>query len=163
MAGHPKRKADLERFMLALDDICDAIRGGATDKAACTEHGVVLAGTIYTAMERDATVAAKVERARREGAAAMASQTVDIADELAKKVKADPVRVAQARIGTRQWLAGKRNREAFGEQRGPQVQLNIGALHLTAARAAQHALPVIEGEAVPVERKPDEGSVDDLL
>lgn len=48
------------------------------------------------------------------------------------------------RVRFRMWLAGKFNREAYGEDKtGPAVVLNIGSLHTDAlrARAAERSLP----------------------
>jgi hypothetical protein len=93
----------------------------------------------------------------------MASETIDIADELQAELTADPVRVAQARITTRQWLAARRNREELGDSPKVAVQLNIADMHLTALKAPAQA-QVIDVQGLPVPQgDPEPQSLDDLL
>lgn len=97
----------------------------------------------------------------------MASQVMDIADDVAEFALADPVRVAEMRIKARQWTAGKLDKETYGEQKGAAVTVNIAGLHLDALRrqppgSAQAALDVIEGELVELPRL-DQDTLEDIL
>lgn len=164
MAGTPKRRADLALLREKLDELCDLIAAGKTDKQALKEIGLNGTGALYRLQEEDADAAARLARARRVGATAMASETIDIADELQAELTADPVRVAQARISSRQWLAARRNREELGDSPKVAVQLNIADMHLTALKAPSQAR-VIDVEVLPApqEQPVEPESLDDLL
>lgn len=165
MPGTPKRRAELELLRSKLDELCELIAAGKTDKAALRELGINGTGALYKLQEEDSAAADRLARARKSGAAAMASEVVDIADELTEDETADPVRVAQGRITTRQWLAGKRDREGFGDAKGVAVQVNVNGLHLQAVRQLSQAVDVqvidVEPELVPQLDAPE--SLDDLL
>lgn len=154
MPGTPKRRAELELLRSKLDELCELIAAGKTDKAALRELGINGTGALYKLQEEDSAAADRLARARKTGAAAMASETVDIADELELQgiLLADPVRVATARITTRQWLAGKRNREEFGDAKGVAVQVNVNGLHLQAVRQLSQAVDV---QVIDVEPEPE--------
>src|SRR5574340_738310 len=119
-----------------------------SDRKACAALGLNGTGALYKLQEEDSALAARFAHARRAGAAAMASECLDIADDLVEHETADPVRVANARIAQRQWLAARRNREEFGDSAKVAVQINVADMHLTALRAGTAlASPVVEGEA----------------
>ena len=161
MAGTPKRRAELELLRSKLDELCEHLMDGCSDREAMRRMGFNGTGALYKLQEEDSAAADQLARARKAGAAAMASSVIDIADELLEHPLADPVRVAQGRITTRQWLAGKRNREEFGDAKGVAVQVNINGLHLQAVR--QLSQP-IDGEAVEVQPALEAPqSIDDLL
>lgn len=162
MAGTPKRRAELAKLRAGLEEFCELLLAGKTDKQACAEFGVNV-GVLYKLMQEDADAAASLARARKAGAIAMASETVDIADELELHILADPVKVANARISTRQWLAARRNREELGDSPKVAVQLNIADMHLTALKAPAPA-QVIDVQVLPApQEQPKPESLDDLL
>lgn len=167
MAGTPKRRQELELLRSKVDELCDKLREGLSDRKACAALGLNGTGALYKLQEEDSALAARFALARRAGAAAMASECLDIADDLVEHETADPVRVANARIAQRQWLAARRNREEFGDSARVAVQINVADMHLTALRAGTvHALPVIEGEArelPPASEDAEPMSLNDLL
>lgn len=166
MAGNPKRREQEAQLREVWEELCDLIAAGATDKQALEAFGVYSTVVFYRLVRNDETLAASLARAREAGADAMASESLDIVDELVHEKKADPVRVALARADRRAWLAGTRNARYAAKSGGNvAVQVNVQALHLQAVRAAA-ALPapaveVIEAEVIeqpaPIE------SVADLL
>lgn len=163
MAGNPIRRAERQRLLDNLEEFAELLEAGETDKQALADFGVNV-GVLYKLERENSDVAERLARARKAGAAAMMSETVDIADELQLAVLADPVRVAQVRIQTRQKLASVRDRDQFGDRPTTAVQVNINGLHLMAlkaATAADRALPhdVIEGELA----EPAPLKLDDLL
>lgn len=148
MAGTPQRRAERERLVAQVDDFCELLLQGMSDKAACRAFGINV-GALYRVEQENSDVAARLAQARKAGAAAMASETLDIADELSALPTADPVRVATARISSRQWLVARRNREEFGDAKpGVAVQVNVSGLHLTALREPP-ALAVATAEPLP--------------
>lgn len=152
MAGTPKRRAERERLRQQIDVMSDLLAQGLSDKAACERMGINI-GSLYWVEQHDPAAADKLARARKAGAVAMTSETLDIADELTKHDTVDPVKSAMARIGVRQWLAARRNRELFGDAR-PQVgvSVSVAGLHLTALRTVQPADS--EPVALPQQREP---------
>ena len=164
MAGTPKRRAELALLREKLEELCDLIAAGKTDKQALKELGLNGTGALYRLQEEDSEAAARLARARRIGATAMASETIDIADELEQHPLADPVRVANARISSRQWLAARRNREELGDSPKVAVQLNIADMHLTAIKTPALPQPIdVEVLPVPQDQPAEPGSIDDLL
>jgi hypothetical protein len=164
MAGTPKRRAELAKLREGLEEFCELLLAGKTDKQACAEFGVNV-GVLYKLMQEDSDAAAALARARKAGALAMASETIDIADELAANLLVDPAKAAQARISSRQWLAGRRNREELGDSPKVAVQLNIADMHLTALKApAQAQAQVLDVQVLPApQEQPEPQSLEDLL
>lgn len=80
--------------------------------------------------------------ARKKSAQAIVDESLDIADEHTSS----QLQAAQAgnRIKARQWLAERRDREAFGAAKAASVTVSIGSLHMDALRAPVPALPVSE-------------------
>lgn len=164
MAGTPKRRAELALLKEKLEELCELLAAGRTDKQALKELGLNGTGALYRLQEEDSAAMERLARARRVGATAMASETIDIADELELNALADPVRVANARISSRQWLAARRNREELGDSPKVAVQLNIADMHLTALKVPAQA-QVIDVEVLPApqEQPAEPGSLDELL
>ncbi len=166
MAGNPKRRQQEAELREVWDELCDMIAAGATDKQALEAFGVTSTVVFYRLVRNDETLAASLARAREAGADAMASEAVDIVDDLQHVPKADPVRVALARADRRAWLAGTRN-QRYAPRAGGNVavQVNVQALHLQALRAPALPAPsqeVIDVDAVPVAGEGD-ASLADLL
>lgn len=167
MAGQRKTREAAAALRERVEELCGLLADGKSDRAAAHALGFTSPAPIYKLCDEDSAVAAAVARARRQGAAAMASDALDIADELQEHPTADPVRVANLRINQRQWLAARYNREQFGDSAKVAVQINVADMHLTALRAGTElALPVIEGEACelpPSEEDAEPTSLNDLL
>ena len=81
-------------------------------------------------------------RARVRAAREFAAETIEIAD----TAKPEEVAVARLRIESRRWVAAKWNAAEFGDNKTPQVVVNIGDLHLRALKQT----PTITIEATPV-------------
>lgn len=81
-------------------------------------------------------IEARLLRARARGAHSIAEETLVIADEADE----DDVQVAALKVKTRQWLAGKWNRDEFAEQKGTNVSISFNSLHLDALRTRATAV-----------------------
>lgn len=68
---------------------------------------------------------AEYEAARRIWADSLAQETVGIADAVEGADEAAHVSAAKLRVDTRLKLAGKLDRERYGEQEGPRIAVNI--------------------------------------
>ena len=164
VAGTPKRRAELEKLKVGLDEFCDLLAEGLSDREACRRFGIN-GGVLYKLMQEDSGAAARLAHARKAGAAAMASETLDIADELAEQPLVDPVKAAAHRIATRQWLAARRNREEYGDAKGVAVQVKVHGLPPTALRDPPQVIEaqVIEPEPLPAPSDGEPASLNDLL
>jgi transposase-like protein len=101
---------------------------------------------------------AKWAEAMRESAESHAEKSISIADELTDVAILTSADVSSAKLRSeqRRWMAMVRDRETFGEQRGPMVQIQIGELHLDALRQRgrmQITMPtqVVEAEVEEIE------------
>lgn len=124
MAGQPKRASDLARLR-AGDDLAELIferlEEGVGYSRICMETGIGKAALLdWLDDERNAE---RASRARARAAAALADETVEIADSS---------REAKLRIATRQWLAERFDRVRFGQKVEYEVKGNITHLHLQA-------------------------------
>lgn len=89
----------------------------------------------------------KVEAARKASAESLVEDGMTILDDLATKpmLSQPEVSLGGQRANYRKWLGSVRNREAFGDEKaGVNVNLNIGALHLEALKAAGRMNPQVE-------------------
>lgn len=101
----------------------------------------------------------QIAAARRRAAALLAEDTLEIADE--PHETREEIDQAKLRIGTRQWLAEKFNRDEFGSHSRSSVQITFTGLHLAALRqrsitsanvaALEPGNPVVDAEIVCVE------------
>lgn len=166
MAGNPIRMQQMADLLERLEELEDELRQGKSDKEAMSALGIPL-GALYRLEAKNEAAAERIACARRDGAKAMVSETIDIADELELQIMVDPVRSAQSRINVRQWLAAKRNREMFGEQAKVAVQVNVNNLHLTALRAGQQTpaidVEVVDAELVQAPALPAADNLNDIL
>lgn len=79
----------------------------------------------------------QMRAARRRGAHGLIDQSIDIADDANDK---DSAAAARVQVGVRQWTAERWNKDELGgQQKGMQVQVNIGALHHAALVAREKA------------------------
>lgn len=81
----------------------------------------------------------------------MVEESLQIVD--AEALTSVDVSRAASRAKSRQWIAGKYNRAAYGESREPTVSISIGSLHLDALRARQMT-PAIGQASTPPALKP---------
>jgi hypothetical protein len=155
VAGSPIRRQQEATLREKMEDLLALLRNGASDKQAMQELGFPSSHPMYTLAKKDEEVRLALARAREEGAHAMSSEVLDIADELVLVPKVDPIRVAQLQMEARKWLAGKRNAMFADSKANIGVQVNVNALHLQALKAT--ALPVLGNEgaaALGVEASP---------
>lgn len=163
MAGAAKRKAVLEDFarraqereigQTALDYVCDQIASGETFRAICkTAKPALTEDTIRQTMIDEYgkdVFYRRLTEARQRGASSLADKTVEVAEGIDGK---DAAAGARVEVHTLQWLAGKWDRETYGDskQQAPQVHLNFGSLLLQAHRAIEAgqvpALPAETGK-----------------
>ncbi|MGE0278333.1 MAG: hypothetical protein AB7R40_23300 [Nitrospiraceae bacterium] len=71
------------------------------------------------------------------------------------------VQLAGHKSKYRQWLAGHRDREAFGDK-GIELNFSIGQIHLAAVQESKNLLPVQEAEVLAIEDEQEAGSVEAL-
>jgi AraC-like DNA-binding protein len=98
-----------------------------------------------------------IAEGRREQADALAEEALQIADSLADAdgVTREVIAVAKERIDVRKWLATVNNPDRYQINKGgPQVQINIGQLHLDALRKYRDGGITIDGQA---QEAPGEG------
>lgn len=168
MAGNPKRRQQEQELAERLDELCDLLRGGASDKQAMKEMGFPSAHPMYALAKREESVRLALVRAREDGAHAMSSEVLDLADELVLIPKVDPIRVAQLQMDARKWLAGKRNAQFADSKAAIGVQVNVGALHLQALKAVAAPVErvgadVVDAVFAPVVESGEALTLDDLL
>ncbi len=133
MASNPVR-AELQRKVNengGITRLLERIAAGETITNIAKEYGVSRP-TLSLLLTRKAGTD-KVAAARKEAAAALADQCLNIAD----ACNHDNDRAAKQQIGVRQWLAGRMDPEAWGDKQGPLVNVNVEQLHLDALRRAQ--------------------------
>ena len=76
--------------------------------------------------------------AKRVKAEVLVQEGLDILDESATATETAQVQAANNRAKYRQWYASKLNREAYGDDKQPAVNVNISSLHLGALQAHGH-------------------------
>lgn len=86
--------------------------------------------------------------ARKQSAHALVEDAQDIVDATEGEKNREAIASAKLRSDIRLWRAGKYNREDLGE-RGPVVQLNIGALHLDALKRRNISGPTATAATLP--------------
>lgn len=103
------------------------------------------------ALDTEANVNERLQVARQAGAMILAEEAKSIADDV--EAKRDEIAKARLQVDTRQWLAGKFDRAQFGDQKGVNVNVNIGQLHLDSMRRVNAErrvpLPGLVGPAIP--------------
>lgn len=170
MAGKPKearliaalaKRAAMElgEDATPLDFVCHYLAGGkmftdlAAEAAAELNESVsrqLVSGAAH-ALAGDARE--RIEAARREGALALAEDTVSIADDA--DGTAGGAAKARLQIGSRQWLAERFNPAQFGTTKG-QVNVNFGELMLEALMQPPPPNPFLVTAAVLVTGTTDE-------
>jgi hypothetical protein len=149
MPGQPKWNAFLAEVEKrgGEDPILERVEAGETLKEIGLDYGVSRS-TMYRWTAVTDERKARYQDARKIAAGALVEEAIEILDEASIDSKAG-VQKAKAQADIRRWVAGRYDKETFGDDpKGPTVQVNIGALHLDALRqhASPASLPVQEGE-----------------
>lgn len=183
MAGQPRRRAligEIEKRTRAtfeddadkghLDYLLDWLESGKTFLALThsvnkslkyTGENQISHGTVsryFNTLAPDA--GDRIKTARAGGAFAMADSTADIADEDVSST--EQAARARNRIGSRQWLAEKFNREALGQpkQGAVNVSVSVGGLHLDALRVRVTASsPARDSDEVAIDSSAIAGAI----
>lgn len=114
--------------------LLERIANGDSMRDIATEEGYTLAALMafLSAPERRQSLL----DARASAAAAMVSDSIQIADNGADTSAPDPAR-DKLRIQARQWAASRMDRASWGQQSGPSTEINVAHLYLGAMRHAQ--------------------------
>jgi hypothetical protein len=109
--------------------VMEQVASGRTLQSIADEIGVsrpILSMWANAAPRKDA-----LAHAKRLAASALAEQGLSIVD-----AASDPTDVPAAKLQSdyRRWMASRLSSEEWGEQRGPMVEINLGAHHLDALR-----------------------------
>lgn len=143
MAGKPKVKQDLARLTAMEEAVFDALARGESQEAIRAQFNVS-----RTAWERwmgSEAGSALYARARASAAHVLAEEVIQIADNVAEDSAA--VSKGKLRADSRKWLASVWNREGYGEQHGPLVNIDLGSLHLNSLRGMNRRRIEEDGEA----------------
>lgn len=146
--GQPFKRACYAALDAREEEIFDRLRGGhyvvriAADVLADTyeEAGKDEPSTYYFYAWLDAEEGRRerFDRARRIAADAMAEDSVRLLDDAREEgvQSTAEATLARAQSSSRQWFAGKLNRERYGEgkQAGVEVNVNLQELHLEALK-----------------------------
>jgi transposase-like protein len=166
VAGQPIARHLAERIEADGGDlvIFDRIGSGEAVKRIAEDYGVgyeTLRRWINKSDERRKAY----EQAKRDSADALVEEAGEILDN-APTDSAPQVTKAVKRADHKRWLAGKRDREQYGDDKGAQVNVNLdlGALHLDALRAAgrmpePEEIPTADVEIL-TDGEPDTGEAD---
>jgi hypothetical protein len=138
MAGQPRTRkakkplpADVTQPLeeAGVEAVCALIVETGKTKAAADALGVSKT-TMMRWLWREEN-RPKYEEAQRQLAEQLADETIDIADQC------DPAEHSKAKlqISSRQWMASKLDKERYGDQTGPLVNVDMGNLHLGILRS----------------------------
>lgn len=87
----------------------------------------------YLEQQYGAEVSRRLSEARVEGAHALVEDAAEIVEEA--RADKDSIALAKLRADTKTWIAGRWNRQAYGEpKQGVQLQINMGSAFLEALR-----------------------------
>ena len=129
MAGNPKKKTDLVTLQAVGEDkVGELLEAGRSLTDICKVLGV--SKKALNEWLESPERAGLLARARTRAADQLAAETLEIADSAAP----EEVQVARLRTDVRKWLAAKWNPTAYGEQRGPLVNISIDGLHMDSLR-----------------------------
>lgn len=149
--------ATLGEGKTVLDFVCDWLAGGRTVVQLAKDIGHsrdTVRRVTYDCDEKE-IVDERLRAARAAGAAILVEEAASIADDATEN--RDAIAKANLRVSVRQWIAGRHNKEQFGDQKSVGLTINIGQLHLDSLRrmnaqerAAPVALPAASEVALPV-------------
>jgi hypothetical protein len=129
MPGQKKKQTAMQVLnQYAPEEVYEWIARGESINSISDRLGVARTG-VHAWMNRPEHTE-HIARARRIKAAGLVDDSMLIAD------NADPqtVQVAKLRAETRRWIASRLDREAWGDERGPQVAIQINGLHVDSLR-----------------------------
>jgi hypothetical protein len=162
VASNPKLKA-LEAHLVdeaailgcTPDEVVfDRLRSGESVADVMDSYGFSR-NYFYTWLKRGNDRKGQYEEAKRDAAEALVDEAQAILDDEAPVFSPAEVTLRKARANFRTWLAGKKDREQFGEANAQvDVNLNLGSLHLDALRATSTvptALPAPEEDAPEIQ------------
>lgn len=120
------------------DFVFDLIADGLPMRKVAEATGCSSRGLLYSWIKLGGDERRRrLEEARKLSAHATAEDAGEILDDLAKSavpITSADVSLATSRAKYRQWLAGMRNREDFGDRAGVEVNISIGEMHIDALR-----------------------------
>lgn len=118
--------------------------------------------SVLSRVYRTPALKERYEDAKRVRAQLHAAKVGDTLERLEHDDRFDTARARELMRG-HQWMASKMDREAFGDDKAPLVQVNFDSAGLNALRALASApVPVIEGEFIEVEGDEKAGEGDPL-
>jgi transposase len=152
MAGRPKRKADLATLnQIGAEKVEELLEQGKSIEDVWKILKVSRAAlqAWLDAPEQSGLLV----RARVRAADNLASETLAIVDGVAEEANA--IAKARARVDARKWVAAKWDPARYGDQKGVNVNIDLGMLHLEAVKAVKPLREpdtrVIEAPAAPRE------------
>jgi len=133
MASQPFKRAFIRQVKErgGWSVIFDRIAAGETLASIAKDYGCSRSW-LSRLLNEDQQRKALLQVAKQEGAGAHAEEALRIVDEA--PVERDALQKARLQVEHRRWMAGVYDREQFGDPTTPEVQINIGALHLDALR-----------------------------
>jgi len=161
MAGRPKLIEGRKILWNITEDQADEIwevidAGKPVYKAAALIEGVTAAALIEWLEHGDRIE--RYKRAREIASHRLVQDALTIADAgLAVEPAPGMVQISdpardKLRIQARQWTASRWNRETYGEQKGAQVTINLGTLHLDALRLFEEQA---DRKAITIDAQPE--------
>jgi predicted transcriptional regulator len=140
MAGRPKR-AELVRAVTAAGGeelLISRIESGETVAAIASSLGVSRP-MLSSFLNRDSDSKERIARAREQSAHALVEEALAIADSATH----DDDRAKRLQVSMRQWMAGKYNREVYGDDQTNPAELNIQQVFLDSLRQSNKELQTI--------------------
>ncbi len=151
MAGQPRKRALLEELTrrarelgpdaTTLDYVCQYVAGGGTLVGLTSEIEKQLGMDVaryaiqhHLAVTYGQSAKTALAAARKDSAHALAEEAKEIIED-APTHSREELQKAQMRANVRHWMAERYDRQAFGDNKGPNVVVQVGALHLDALRA----------------------------
>jgi len=134
MAGTPKRKTDLARLETeeGLGElVLTRLEEGKQFARICEETKLCKAAILDWLEHPDRQ--GKFAQARERASHVYAAEQLEIADDIPDEASAGQIHKAKLRITTRQWIAERWNRTAYG-QKPAELTLNLNVMHLDALR-----------------------------
>lgn len=138
MPGRPKQRADLIKLEgIGREKVEDMLERGMSVTGICNELGIGK-HALYEFFEK-AENAGILSRARARAADRLAIETLEIADSVPEEQTA--IAKAKLRTDVRKWVASKWDPLKYGDTKGPNIQINVGDLHLNALRKVGTYVP----------------------
>ncbi len=133
MASQPFKRAFVAQVKTrgGWSAIFDRIAAGETLASIAKDYGCSRSW-LSRLLNEDEQRKALLQVAKREGAAAHVEEALRLVDEA--PVERDALQKARLQVEHRRWMAGVYDREQFGDAAIPDVQINIGEIHLAALR-----------------------------